>query len=88
VPRRIFGPNRDEFIGSRRKLHNEELHNLHSSPNISRIIKSRIRRAGRVARMGRKGMRIGFLLGRQKERDLWEDLDVGGRIILKSILEI
>jgi hypothetical protein len=39
VLRRIFGPKRDEVTGDRRKLHNEELHNLYSSPNIIRMIK-------------------------------------------------
>jgi hypothetical protein len=49
---RIFKPKRDEVIGGRRKLHNEELHNLYSSPNILRIIKSnRMRWAWNVARM-------------------------------------
>jgi hypothetical protein len=38
VVRRIFGPKRDEVTGEWRKLHNEELHNLYSSPNIIRII--------------------------------------------------
>jgi hypothetical protein len=52
VLRRIFGPKRDGVTGGRRKLHNEELHNLYSSPNIIRIIKSRTMRwAGHVARM-------------------------------------
>jgi hypothetical protein len=41
VLRRIFGPKREEVIGGWRKLHNEELHNLYSSPSIIRIIKSR-----------------------------------------------
>jgi hypothetical protein len=55
VLRGIFGPKRDEMIGYWRKLHNEELHNLYSSPNIIRIIKSRrIGRAVQVARMGRR----------------------------------
>jgi hypothetical protein len=40
VLRRIYGPKRDEVTGGWRKLHNEELHNLYSSPNIIRIIKS------------------------------------------------
>jgi hypothetical protein len=38
--RRIFGPNRDEIIGGWRKLHNEELHKLYSSPDIIRMIES------------------------------------------------
>jgi hypothetical protein len=55
VLRRISGPKRDEVMGGWRKLHNEELHNLYSSPSISRMSKSRRRRwAGSVARMGEK----------------------------------
>jgi hypothetical protein len=41
VLRRVFGPKRDEVTGEWRKLHNEELHDLYSSPNIIRIMKSR-----------------------------------------------
>jgi hypothetical protein len=44
--RRIFGPMRDEVTGDWRKLHNEELHNLYSSPNIIRMIKSKRLRDG------------------------------------------
>jgi hypothetical protein len=55
VLRRIFGPKRDEVIGGSRKLHNEELHNLFSSPSLIKMIKSRmIRLVGHVARMGRE----------------------------------
>jgi hypothetical protein len=50
VLRRIFGPKRDEATGDCRKLHNEELQNLYSSPNIIRIIKSRrMRWTGNIA---------------------------------------
>jgi hypothetical protein len=55
VLKRILGSKGDEMMGGWRKLHNEELHNLYSSPNIIRIIKSRrVRRARHVAQMGAK----------------------------------
>jgi hypothetical protein len=58
VLRRIFGPKRDEVIGGWRKVHNEEIRNLYG---IIRMIKSRrMRWAGHVAQMGRRGMHIGF----------------------------
>jgi hypothetical protein len=56
---RIFGPKRDEVTGHCGKLYNEELHNLYSSPSIISIIKSRrMRWAGNIARIGRRGMSI------------------------------
>jgi hypothetical protein len=61
VLRRIFGPKRDEVTRERRQLHNEELHDLYSSPNIVRVIKSkRIKWAVYVARMERKWAYIWF----------------------------
>jgi hypothetical protein len=81
----ISGPKKDEVTGGWRKLHNEELHNLNSSPNIIRTIKSRIKWAGHVERMGRRGMDIGFWWESRRGRNHQQDLDVGGRIILKWI---
>jgi hypothetical protein len=65
VLRRIFGPKMDEVTGEWRKLHNEELHILYSSPNIIRQIKSRrMRWAGCVARMGEERNVYRVLMGK------------------------
>jgi hypothetical protein len=59
VLRRIFVPKRDGVTGGRRKMYNEERHNLYSSPSIIRIIKSRkIRWAGHLALMVGEGERV------------------------------
>jgi hypothetical protein len=63
--RKIFGPKGDEVTGERKKLHNEELRDLYSSPGIIGIIKSRrMRWAGHVARMGEKRSAYRLLVGK------------------------
>jgi hypothetical protein len=69
-----------------RKLHNDELHNLYSSPHFIILAKSRRKRiVGHVEHIREKIMHIIFRCERQKERDQWEDIDVGERTILKWI---
>jgi len=77
VLRRIFGPRRDEVTGDWRRLHNEELNVLYSSPNIVRAIKSRkVGLVGHVARMSEERGCIGSWWGNRRERDEWGDLGV------------
>jgi hypothetical protein len=88
VLRRIFGPKRDEVTGGWRKLHNDELHGLYSSPSIIRVIKARrMRWTEHVARMGEVRGAYNILVGRpERRRPLgrprcrWEDkikMDLG-----------
>jgi hypothetical protein len=66
---KIHGPQRYEVTSECRRLHNEELNDLHSSPSIFRVIKSgRIKWARHVARMGRGEVCTGFWWGNRRER--------------------
>jgi hypothetical protein len=79
--RRMFGPKMDKVTGEWRKLHNGELHNLYSSPDIIRHIKSkRMRWAGHVARMGEGRKVYKVLVDSPKERNHLEDRGVDGRM--------
>jgi len=79
--RKVLGPKRDEVTGEWRKLHNEELEDLYSLPNIVWVVKSRrMRWAGRVARMGEGRGVYRVLVGKPegkrplgRPRHRWED---------------
>jgi hypothetical protein len=70
VLRKIFQSKRNEVTGGLRKLHNEEIHNVYSSPNIIRMIKSRrMRWTEHAGRKRRRGMHVGYWWKTQKKRD-------------------
>jgi len=70
VLRRIFGPMRDKVTGEWRKLHIEELNDLYSSLSIVRVIKSRMRWAGHVARRGERRGAYRVLVGKPEGKRL------------------
>jgi hypothetical protein len=79
VLRRVFGHKRDEVTVGWRKLHHGELHNLYSTPDIIRQIKSRIMRwAGHVARMGEGRNVYRILVGKPEGKNHLEDQGVDG----------
>jgi hypothetical protein len=82
VPRRIFGPRREKLTNEWRKLHKEELNDLHSSSNILRVKSRRMRLAGLVTRMGREEVHTRFTWGNLRGYHL-EETGVDGRIILR-----
>jgi hypothetical protein len=83
VLRKTFGPKRDEATEEWRRLNNEKLYDLYSSPNIIRVMKSRMRKAGHVAQWGRGETHMTFWWGGVGERVHLQDPGVDGRIILK-----
>jgi hypothetical protein len=88
VLRRIFGPKRGEVTGGWRKLHNEELHNLYSSPSAIIIIKSRrMIWARHVARMRKKRNEHKIMVAKPAGKKHWEAQGVVGWTILKWIFE-
>jgi hypothetical protein len=88
VLRKISGPKREEY-GSWSNLYNDEIHDLYSSPNIFRVVKSRrMRWLDMWHALGMGEVLTGFLLGGPKARDPWEDLGVGRRITSRWTLGI
>jgi hypothetical protein len=88
VLRRIFESKRDEIIGGWRKLRNEELQNLHSSPNIIRMIKSRrMRLAERVVSMGKEKNPYRILMAKPKGKRPLGISSYSWGIILKWIVD-
>jgi hypothetical protein len=80
IMRKVYGPKRDDITGEWRRLHNEELHDLCSSTNKIRVIKSRRMRLA----WGSGEVRAGFWCGNLREKNDLEDLGVDEGIILNG----
>ena len=85
VLRRIYGPKREEVTGEWRKLHNEELNNLYSLPNIVRMMKWRMRWAGHSARVGERRGVYRVVVGKPEGKNHFEDRGLDGRLILRWV---
>jgi len=85
--RRRFGLRREVVPEGLRKPHNDDLHNLYSSPDIDRVIKSRMGCAGHVACMGRREIHTKFGLANLNVRDHMGDQGGDGRMVLKLMLK-
>jgi hypothetical protein len=84
--RGIFGPERDEVTGEWRKLHNEELNDLYSSPNVVQVIKwRRMRWAWHVAQIGERRGMYRVLVGKPEGKRSLGRPGVDGRIIIRWI---
>jgi hypothetical protein len=87
VLRKICGPKRDKVTGECQRQHNEGFNDLYSSPNIIRVIKSRMGWTGYVTRKGERRGAYNVWWGNLREIDSLEDPSVYGRIIFKMDLQ-
>jgi hypothetical protein len=86
VLKKIFGPERDEIRGKKRRLYDEELYDLYPSLNTIRMIKlGKMRLGGHLALLGRRDMHTGFWWENPRKKYHLKDERINGRIILKYI---
>jgi hypothetical protein len=88
VLRKVRGSKMDKVTGDWRKLHNDELCDMYSSPNIICVLKwRRMRWVSDMVQMGKREVRAGFWQGNLKERDKFENQSADGKVILKWVLK-